>query len=88
MENTKINNNIIYSTMSCPYCVKAKQLLTSLDLPYQEIDIGVNPDVLEELIKKTGWQTVPQIFINNKFIGGFDDLNKITQNGELKKLLK
>ena len=81
-----MNKIIIYSTMSCPYCVRAKELLTSLKLDYEEIDLGADPEKFEELSQKTSWQTVPQIFINNEFVGGFDDLNKLVNEGTLRKL--
>jgi len=83
-----MNNIIIYSTPSCPYCNMAKHLLKSLELSYRDIDVSKNPKKLEDLIKKTKMQTVPQIFINKKFIGGFDDLNRLKQNNELKNILK
>ena len=83
-----MNNIIIYSTPSCPYCNMAKQLLSSLGLKYKEIDVSADPEELEQLIEKTKMQTVPQIFINEKFIGGFDDLNKLKQEDKLKDLLK
>ncbi len=82
-----MKNIVIYSTPSCPYCNMAKQLLSSLDLEYKEIDLSANPEELEKLIEKTKMQTVPQIFINEKFIGGFDDLNKLKQDNELEALL-
>jgi len=83
-----MNNIIIYSTPSCPYCNMAKHLLTSLELDYEDVDISKNPKDLEELIRKTKMQTVPQIFINDKFIGGFDNLNNLKQNDQLKDFLK
>ena len=53
----------IYSKDYCPYCIKTKNLLTSLDLEYEEIDITKTPEIIMELVKKSGMRTVPQIFV-------------------------
>lgn len=68
----------IYTLSSCPYCIKTKQLLEDNLMPYTEID--VNKINKQQLFKKTGMKTVPQIFINNKLIGGYDQLYKIYGN--------
>jgi len=83
-----MNKIIIYSTPMCPYCVRAKNLLTSLSLEYEDISLSADPEKFEKLSRETGWQTVPQIFINDKFIGGFDDLNALVEKNELKSFLK
>ncbi|MBY0517564.1 MAG: glutaredoxin 3 [Bacteriovoracaceae bacterium] len=75
---------IIYSKDHCPYCTNAKNLLTKLGLPFKEIDLTNDVEKLKELVEKTKHRTVPQIFINSKFIGGFDSLVKIHEAGELK----
>jgi glutaredoxin 3 len=53
----------VYSKDYCPYCVMAKNLLTSIGLEYEEIDITKTPEIIIELVKKSGMRTVPQIFI-------------------------
>lgn len=53
----------VYSKGYCPYCVKAKTLLSSLGATYEEIDISESPEVITELVKKSGMRTVPQIFV-------------------------
>lgn len=78
---------IMYSSASCSYCVRAKMLLDQKDVDYQEIRVDQNPSKREEMIKLSGRQTVPQIFINNQHIGGFDDMWALEQKGELDKLL-
>ena len=79
----------IYSTMNCPYCVAAKNLCISKGLDYKEIDLTNNPDELTRIKNQTGMLTVPQIFIGQEFIGGYVDLKKLSDTGELnKKLLK
>lgn len=78
----------IYTTDYCPYCKKAKSLLTQLGLDFQEIDITQNEDdAIDKLIVKTGRSTVPQIFINDKFVGGCDDLFELHKTDKLKELL-
>lgn len=77
----------VYSTSYCPFCMKAKQLLKSKNIPFQEIDLTNDSATREKLSKETGWQTVPMIFIDGKLIGGFDDLNSLNQKGQLEALL-
>ena len=70
----------IYSKPNCPYCDRSKALLTKLDIPYEEIDAVANIDILKERVTNiTGAppRTVPQIFLDGKYIGGFTDLEKI-----------
>ncbi|MCJ7462382.1 glutaredoxin 3 [Candidatus Palibaumannia cicadellinicola] len=73
----------IYTKFSCPYCHRAKALLTSKQLPFQEIKIDGKFDLREEMIKRSGRTTVPQIFINSEHIGGFDDLCDLDTCGGL-----
>ena len=78
---------IIYSAEWCGPCVYAKKLLNEKNIQYKEIDIEKNNISRQDLEKMTGGSTVPQIIINNKCIGGFDQLLKLEQSGELNKLL-
>jgi len=79
----------IYSTTNCPYCVAAKNLCINKGLDYQEIDLTGDPDELAKIKNQTGMMTVPQIFIGEEFIGGYVDLKKLNDTGELnQKLLK
>ncbi len=78
---------IIYTTKTCPYCVKAKMLLQKKGVAYQEIDAS-DENIRDEMIQKSGGKrSVPQIFINGKHIGGSDDLYALESKGELDKLL-
>lgn len=77
----------VYSKNYCPYCTRAKQLLKSKNIPFQEIDLTDDSETQEKLVKETGWQTVPMIFIGEKLIGGFDNLNELDRKGELQALL-
>lgn len=79
---------IIYSKDHCSYCDWAKQLLDNKKISYQEIRVDLEPDKLAEMVRLSGRRTTPQIFINDKSIGGFDDLAALAKSGELDKLLK
>ncbi len=74
----------IYTITSCPYCSAAKRLLNERGLEYEETNIEHEGMSREKLIKLTGGRTVPQIIINGKPIGGYDDLLVLDQKGELK----
>jgi len=78
---------IVYTTLSCPYCVAAKKLLSDLNVSYQEIDVGSDDALREKVIQLTGRRTVPQIIINGKPIGGFDDVSALYKAGKLQQLL-
>jgi len=78
---------VIYTTPTCPYCVRAKQLLNAKSLSYQEIDVSSDQNLRQTMQKLSGRNTVPQIFINNKPIGGCDDLYALEQNQNLDSLL-
>ncbi|WP_139850854.1 glutaredoxin 3 [Acinetobacter pullicarnis] len=78
----------IYSTNSCPYCVRAKQLLERKGIAFTEVNLSVEaPEVRLELMEKTNHRTVPQIFINDDFIGGFDQLYALEREGKLDQLI-
>ncbi len=78
----------IYSTTYCPYCVKAKNLLKQKGTEFEEINIETDSNLKDLMIEKTnGRKTVPQIFIGEKHIGGFDDLYALEIKGELDSLL-
>jgi glutaredoxin 3 len=77
----------IYTTTSCPYCVQAKRLLTHKGVPYTEVDVTMDAGLRQEMIAASGRRTVPQIFIDGRSIGGFDELYELEQSGELDDLL-
>lgn len=79
----------IYTTRSCPFCVQAKRLLAGLNIAFEEIGLDENPDLRMQLSKENGgWRTVPMIFFGSAFVGGFDDLKKLHDNGDLFKKLQ
>lgn len=83
-----MNQVKIYLTESCPYCIRAKQFLKQKQIPFVEIDLTHKPQELAELKRKTGWQTIPQIYFGTHFIGGYTDMVALDEKGELEKLLK
>lgn len=73
----------IYTWTVCPYCDRAKALLKSKGVSYEEINLDGKDDELKELRERTGLRTVPQIFINEELIGGYSDLADLDAKGEL-----
>ena len=78
----------IYTTSYCGYCDKAKNLLRSKNIDFTEIELKTQEDRINLVEKANGRKTVPQIFINDKLIGGYDDLNKLNLEKKLDNLLK
>lgn len=78
---------VIYSKSYCPYCDRAKALFKNKGVSYKEISVENDPSLYEELKKKTGMMTVPQIFIDDKLIGGYTDLAALDKKGQLDPLL-
>jgi glutaredoxin 3 len=78
---------IIYSQMFCGYCSAARSLLEKKGVSYEEVDITMNPQVRRELQQRTGRHTVPQIFIGDRHVGGYDDMAALDAAGELDPLL-
>ncbi len=77
----------IYTTTYCPFCSRAKKLFERKGIPYKEIDVTDDSRLRDELEEKTGWMTVPMIFIGDDFIGGSDELHALEESGELEKKL-
>lgn len=78
----------IYTTMFCPYCHRAKNLLNRKGATFEEIDVDVTPGARQEMVTRSGGRrTVPQIFINGQHIGGSDELHALDSQGELDPLL-
>jgi len=80
---------IIYTGPMCNYCSAAKHLLNKKKINYEEIDIGYDDKKREEMLKKSnGAKTIPQIFIEEKHVGGYVELKALENKGELDRLLK
>ena len=78
----------IYTWSTCPFCRRAKELLDIKDVDYTEYDITGDEDAREKMAARSnGRRTVPQIFINNQWIGGCDDMHLLEAEGKLDKLL-
>jgi len=77
----------IYTTPICPYCVRAKALLDRKGVKYKEVDVMRDPSKRQEMQKRSGGHTVPQIFNNDKAIGGCDDLFELDFDGDLNTML-
>ncbi len=78
----------IYTTPVCPYCLRAKRLLTEKGVPFTEIDVSRDPAKRDEMMARSdGRYTVPQIFIDGTGIGGSDDLHDLDDAGKLDPML-
>ena len=78
----------IYLTQYCPYCVRAKSLLNAKEVSFNEIDVGAQPELREEMIQKSnGVTSVPQIFIGDTHVGGCDELFATESAGKLDAML-
>jgi glutaredoxin 3 len=77
----------IYTTSYCAYCHLAKALLRSKQVAFEEIDCTRDPQVRQWLVEQTGLRTVPQVFIRDVPVGGFDELRELDEAGELDPIL-
>jgi glutaredoxin 3 len=79
----------MYTTAVCPYCINAERLLLSKGVGViEKIRVDLQPDLRLEMMEKTGKRTVPQIYIDEYHVGGFDELRALDVAGELDSLLK
>jgi glutaredoxin 3 len=79
---------LMYSTAVCPYCINAEKLLLSKGVKeIEKVRVDLHPEQRLEMMEKTGRRTVPQIYINNHHIGGFEDLRALDLQGGLDPLL-
>ena len=78
----------MYATGWCPYCSRARHLLESKGVAWREIDVDAVPDARAEMRERSRRTTVPQIFIGDRHVGGFDDLRALDTQGGLDPLLQ
>jgi glutaredoxin 3 len=79
----------IYTTTSCPFCVRAKSLLKKKGIAFEEIDVGVDLALRDEMVRLTGGRrTVPEIFINGEVVGGFEELKALDDAGRLDQMIE
>ncbi len=80
---------IFYCTSSCPFCKMAENLLLKKGFKViEKIRIDLFPQMRKKMIEETGKTSVPQIFINNKYVGGFDNLSILEKNGQLESFFE
>lgn len=78
---------LIYTSNFCPYCIMAKRLLDKKGVSYTEINVEAQTGLREEMMRKTNRRTVPQIYIGDLHVGGFDELYALEQQSKLDTLL-
>ncbi len=78
---------LMYVKATCPYCVAAQRLLTAKGVSWTEISLLSEPHKRDEMMTRSGRRTVPQIFIGDTHVGGFDDLDALDQEGVLDRML-
>jgi glutaredoxin 3 len=78
---------VVYTTQWCPYCVRAKSLLRHKGIAFEEIDVSGDDALRTWMIEASGRRTVPQIFIDDKPIGGFEELAALDREGALDRML-
>ena len=84
-----MKNVTVYMGPMCSYCDAAKRLLKRNNIPYNEINVALEEEKLEEMLNKSnGKRTIPQIFFNELHIGGYEELRALEKKGELLNLVK
>ena len=78
---------VLYGNATCPYCAAARMLLTKKGVAFTDISVAGDPALRAEMEARSGRFTVPQIFIDDSPIGGFDELYALDKSGELDKIL-
>ena len=78
---------LVYTTGWCPFCMRAKALLERKGLKYREIDVEGDPALRDEMTRRSGRRTVPQIFIGETHVGGYEELSALDRAGGLAPLL-
>lgn len=80
---------LMYTTAVCPYCVRAQQLLEARGAAQiEKVRVDLDPAQREQMMARTGRRTVPQIYIGDRHVGGYDDLAELDRKGELVPLLR
>lgn len=88
MADLQTSDVVIYTTQTCPYCTRAKELLKNKKVQFKEINVSDPAQRAELVVKAEGRKTVPQIFIKDKSIGGYDDLRLLEDQGKLDQMLE
>lgn len=77
----------LYGNATCPYCGAARMLLVKKGVQFADVNVAADPELLAEMKERSGGTTVPQVFIDDTPIGGFDELYALDKSGELDKIL-
>jgi glutaredoxin 3 len=78
----------MYGTRFCPYCMRARRLLGQKGVAFEELSVDADPALRRQMMTESGRHTVPQIWIGETHVGGFDELWRLEQQGELDRLLQ
>lgn len=78
---------VVYATAWCPYCIRARRLLQHKGVEYEELLIDERPELHGEMLARSGRTSVPQIFVGDVHVGGYDDMAALDRTGELDALL-
>lgn len=78
---------VMYATSRCRFCAAARDLLRSKNVTWTEVSLDAEPDKRAEMMTRSGERTVPQVFVGDQYIGGFDDLDALDQEGALDRML-
>ena len=80
-------NVTMYATPYCPFCMRARQLLDAKGIEFTELRVDRDPSLRREMMERSGRRTVPQIFVDDSHLGGFDDMHALDAAGKLDELL-
>ena len=80
-------NVTVYTTEACPFCVRAKQLLDTRGVQYEEINLERDQEGRQALVEKTGMMTFPQVIVGDELVGGFQETLAADRSGKLAELL-
>ncbi|NNF40155.1 MAG: glutaredoxin 3 [Woeseiaceae bacterium] len=79
---------LLYGNTSCPYCGAARMLLTKKSVRFEDINVAADPALFAEMTEKSNSRSVPQIFVGDTLVGGYDELSALDKSGELDALLE
>jgi glutaredoxin 3 len=78
----------VYTTPSCPHCLRVKRLLESKGVAFHEVDLSEDAELRQEMVEKTGWLTAPMVFIGDIFVGGSDEIQALDREEKLDAMLQ
>ena len=78
---------VVYTTNACGYCTRVKMLLKARDVAFREVNVGADPEAFVELAKSSGMMTLPQVFIGDVLVGGYQQTAEADASGRLRELL-